>query len=556
VTASSAHLADGVDASTVTIVLSEADSAVGGLRSDDFSVEVTGNANCGNVSETATAGTYALQVTNTTAETVTVTVAVGSVMLAQEPRIVFEAGPPDARGSTLSATSPHRANGLDASTVTVTLLDANGNAVTGLAGSELAIALTGSASTSNLRETATPGTYELHMTSLVPGTVTVAVTGREAALTERAVVVFESPVMDERLVHDSFVDVTRSFLFRRMDRMLALEPQSYRLTNRLSRFGYGSGLTLHGRGTVDRLEGSMAASLRGLQSSIAAVGALMEPGAKAGKGPAQVSASDAFDIWAEGQFSLYKDTAGKGAQRGSFGILYAGADYCFGRRLLIGVMGQFDWTTDRSSGLGSTLTGNGWMVGPYLSLRLGKSLHLDWRAAWGRSSNRASIDIAGGDSPYMGTFASERWLMRATLSGTWNVAALQMTPEVSLAYLQERQDEFTASDGDAGVAVDAQRLLVGRLVLKPSFTYPIRLGDTALLPYARPQLIWDFRRAGVLALDGQLATQDTPRGAAEFGLRIGSRRHGVSGGVSITYDGIGQKDFEAVTVSLGLAFAF
>jgi outer membrane autotransporter protein len=130
-----------------------------------------------------------------------------------------------------------------------------------------------------------------------------------------------------------------------------------------------------------------------------------------------------------------------------------------------------------------------------------------------------------------------------------------VTPEVSLAYLQERQEEFAASDGDESVAVDAQRLLLGRFVLKPSFAYPVRLGETALLPYARPQLIWDFKRAGMLALDGQLATQDTLRGATEFGLRATWPR-GVTGGVSVTYDGIGQRDFEAVAVSVGLAFAF
>ncbi|HKY94415.1 MAG TPA: autotransporter domain-containing protein [Kiloniellales bacterium] len=559
VTASPAHIADGVDASTVTVVLFDhANNAVAGLGNGDFAIVVSGSAVCGSVSETGPAGTYTFQVTDIVAETITVSVTAGGVELEEEPSIVFEAGAPHHLGSTVSATSPHRADGLDASTVTVTLIDAQGNAVSGLGNGDLSVSLSGSAMPGSLRETEMPGTYQFELTSAVAETVTVTVTARVAeegvTLAQRAVVVFEESDVNESQVHDSFVDSTRSFLFHRMDRILTLEPTHHRLSNRLSPWG----LALDGRATVNTLEGRFAASLRGLQRWTSDLAALGEPGGKIGRGgggsPGR-STAGTFDLWAEGQFSLYKSTAANGERRGSFGIVHGGADWCLTEAMLIGVMAQIDWTEETSPAQDSRVSGTGWMVGPYASMRLGGGLQLDLRAAWGRSTNKTRMAIGGAAEPFSGDFGSERWLLRGALSGTWRIASLQVTPEISLAYLNERQDSYEVSDGLDSVAVGAQQLSLGRFSLKPRFAYPILWGDTLLLPYANPQLLWDFKRAGELTLDGEVAAEENLRGATEVGLRV-AWKQGAAAGVSVTYDGIGQQDFEAVAFAVGLSFSF
>jgi hypothetical protein len=559
VTATPTHIADGIDAATVTVMLYDADKGVvAGLGSGDFSVKVTGTATCGSVRETATAGTYAFEVTNTAAETVIVMVTAASVKLEDEPQIAFQAGPPDTDGSTVAATSPHRADGFDAAIVTVTLVDSHGNAVTGLSDGDLSIGMTGSASIGDTRETASPGVYELQLTSIVAGTVTVAVMQAGVALPGRASVEFVTPSVDERLVQGRFIDITRDFLFRRMDRLLTLEPRFHRLAHRLGRLGHGWGLALNGKVTVDTVESGFVASLRGLHRSISALAAQMEPGAPGTTTPPPRTKQPSvvgLDVWAEGQFSLYKDTAANGDRRGSFGILYAGADYCFGQRLLLGFMAQLDWTDETSPAIDSEVSGDGWMVGPYASVKLANALQLDLRGAWGRSSNRAESTVPGEASRFVGDFDSERWLVRGTLSGTWKLVKLRLTPEISLAYLQERQDGYTVTDGIDSIAIDAQRLSIGRFSLKPEFAYPLIVGETVLLPYARPQLLWDFQRTGELDLDGEVVAQDSLRGATEVGLRAAWGK-GFAGGFSVSYDGIGQEDFQAVAVAVGLSFSF
>jgi adhesin/invasin len=86
--------ADGTTPSTLTVELRDGEGdAIGGRTDDDFSVTLTGTAVATTVSETETAGTYQSGLTNTTPETVTVTVAVDGVTLADEPTVDFTAGP-------------------------------------------------------------------------------------------------------------------------------------------------------------------------------------------------------------------------------------------------------------------------------------------------------------------------------------------------------------------------------------------------------------------------------------------------------------------------------
>jgi len=89
--ATSPHEADGTDASTVTIALQDSfGNAISGLVNIDFSIDAGSNAVVGTVSETATSGEYEVSITNGTQETVTVAVTANTILLDDQPQILFE----------------------------------------------------------------------------------------------------------------------------------------------------------------------------------------------------------------------------------------------------------------------------------------------------------------------------------------------------------------------------------------------------------------------------------------------------------------------------------
>lgn len=192
--ATSPHIADGLDASMVSMVLVDTDGIpVSGLSDADFVITLTGSAEASAVEATSTPGTYSFNVTNTLAETVTVTVNISGVSLVDAAEIVFE-DPQiivDAAASSVTSTSPHVADGLDASNITILLLDTESNGIEGLTNNDFVIGLTGSATASAVSESSTPGTYTFEVINLVAEAVTVTVTVLNTVLIDTPVIIFE-----------------------------------------------------------------------------------------------------------------------------------------------------------------------------------------------------------------------------------------------------------------------------------------------------------------------------------------------------------------------------
>jgi hypothetical protein len=186
-------VADGTQQSTVTVVVRDAlGTSIPGVPAGSFAISVTGSAKAGPVAPTGTAGTYAFAVTNTVAETVTVSVDVEGVTLADKPTIGFVAGGVSPTQSSVSAApvSGVRADGTAASTVTVQLRDASGHPVGGLASGDFAVAVSGSGSAGAVGETGTTGTYTFAVTNIVAEVVEVAVTAGGVALQQTASITF------------------------------------------------------------------------------------------------------------------------------------------------------------------------------------------------------------------------------------------------------------------------------------------------------------------------------------------------------------------------------
>jgi hypothetical protein len=195
VSATSPHIADGEDVSLVTVTaVDENGDVISGLNSSDFTIILTGSAEAGTITETGEPGTYTFEVSNTIAETVIVSVTIFDTELDDAPQIVFEEPPViiDPVASSVAATSPHAADGVDASTVTLHIIDVNSEPVSGLEAGDFSVNLTGSAVSGAVEETEQPGTYRFEVTNQTPETVTITVTVLDVELEDRPLILFET----------------------------------------------------------------------------------------------------------------------------------------------------------------------------------------------------------------------------------------------------------------------------------------------------------------------------------------------------------------------------
>ena len=97
-----------------------------------------------------------------------------------------------ATASSVTSTSPHTANGTDASTVTIVVQDGNGNAISGLAGGDFNVNVGTNATAGTVIETTIEGTYEVTVTNTTVETVTVVITANGVTLDDQPVVQFQS----------------------------------------------------------------------------------------------------------------------------------------------------------------------------------------------------------------------------------------------------------------------------------------------------------------------------------------------------------------------------
>lgn len=250
-----------------------------------------------------------------------------------------------------------------------------------------------------------------------------------------------------------------------------------------------------------------------------------------------------FDIWAKGQWSQ----AHSDAMTSGLGLLYIGADYQFSDALVFGLLAQFDWSYRRDQ-VGSMATdGKGWLVGPYLAVRLHQNLLIDGRVAWGRSDNNVR--------PF-GTCTdgcdTTRWLVSARLTGDFNYEAWHFAPHLGVLYVEERQHAYTDS---LNVSIPSQTVLLGRLTFGPTISYRyVGRDGTVITPSLSLKGLWDFDKAHVVDLDSgtAAASSDDLRGRAEAG-RTARFANGWTLNGSGFYDGIGASNLEAYGGSIELS---
>ena len=244
-----------------------------------------------------------------------------------------------------------------------------------------------------------------------------------------------------------------------------------------------------------------------------------------------------IDVWVEGHYQRWEDDLGGGDRSGNFGVLYVGADYLVNPWILVGALVQFDWMDDESKILNTDVSGNGWMAGPYMSLKLSEHILFDARGAWGQSNN--DVSSLG---TYSDSFDTDRWLAKANVTGNWFIERWRVSPSVGVIYVEETQASYVDS---LGSAVDSQSVRIGRLMFGPEFGYAIQRPDgTIVEPHVAFTGMWDFDKDSSTTVGGLTTSIDDFRVKVEGGLMVRAT-NGMSGRAALSYDGIGSDDLTA-----------
>ena len=144
-------LADGSQTSILTInVKNEFDKAIEGLASEDFVILGLQNAQAANFQNLGN-GEYSFDITDQTAEGITLTIVVDGVEIADKPQIVFEQAANPTNSSATANPDDLAADGVKISTLSIVVRDYEDNPITGLTVSDFVITDYGDAVINNFQ---------------------------------------------------------------------------------------------------------------------------------------------------------------------------------------------------------------------------------------------------------------------------------------------------------------------------------------------------------------------------------------------------------------------
>ncbi len=172
-----------------------------------------------------------------------------------------------------------------------------------------------------------------------------------------------------------------------------------------------------------------------------------------------------FDIWGSLTHGRYVSDGFDGR----FTIGAVGADYLVSRDLLIGGFFQVDRLSQDHDISGASVSGTGWLAGPYLTTRLSEHLFFDVLAAAGRSDN--SISPFG---TYEDDFGATRFMASAALQGNWTAGPWTFSPRARLGWFREKSDSYNDSLGILIPSVTAER---GQFSFGPGVAYLFETPD-------------------------------------------------------------------------------
>lgn len=376
--------------------------------------------------------------------------------------------------------------------------------------------------------TLNPQSYSALITPLTQGTVSIDVSANVAqdgagngnTAAETATTEF----IDEEFVRTRTMAAISNFLVRRADQITLNDPD---LALRLLNSKTDGRLT--GSADDERAQVNFNASASGEDANLyKIVGA---------------DAASRINLWTEVNFSRLKSETAKN----SMALAFAGVDYRLSERTILGFMGQYDWADEEDDREGVSVSGQGWMVGPYIVSRLTDNLVFDGRGAWGQSDNEISPFRT-----YTDEFETDRWLLKGQFTGDFDLDAWKIYPSLAVIYFEEDQKSYTDS---LNIEIGSQTVKLGRATFGPRISKTFAYSDKVnVIPNLSVRGIWDFTKTDIVNLNTGLSTgTDNLRARTEAGLTA-LFESGTSLRLDGFYDGIGSESFEAYGVKINVSF--
>lgn len=249
-----------------------------------------------------------------------------------------------------------------------------------------------------------------------------------------------------------------------------------------------------------------------------------------------------WDVWSEGQVARFDDAV---SDDGLFAILHAGVDYRASEKVLLGLAASIDWTEQANTANSGDVSGTGWMLGPYATVRIDEQLFVDLRAAWGQSSN--SINPFG---TYTDSFDTTRWLVAGSVGGDYAYGSWTLNPIVSVQYLSERQDAYVDS---LSVAIPSQTVAQGDVRFEPRLSYLHKFDDgTRLRPWVRVSGVYTFGDGGNASVGSLARAFEGLTASVQTGLEMHAAG-GASLALSGQMDGFGANDAQSYGASVSVS---
>ena len=354
------------------------------------------------------------------------------------------------------------------------------------------------------------------------------------------------------------VEAINSFLTRRADLILSSGSDPHRRFERLNRGSGQASALRYANGDLEALvpftvqggisftgqqggNGGFEVSTSLLQVRQAAASAALASGSA---GDVAYVENYRFGAWFEAQ---YKQFGGGSDEHGDFAIAYFGMDYLVKPDVLVGALVSLDTMEEVTDT--STVSGFGYMIGPYVTAQLASNLYFDGHVAVGRSDNRISPF-----NTYTDTFRTGRWLARGSLTGEARHGNWTIRPHARLGYFEETQQRYTDS---VGATIPSQTVRLGQLKIGPTFTGRFEGPEGwTWAPYLEVEGIYNIGdTTGVTLTDTNGPEVEGWRARLKAGVGL-TTGEGTRLSLGATHDGLGRSDFENWGLKFELSIPF
>lgn len=209
-----------------------------------------------------------------------------------------------------------------------------------------------------------------------------------------------------------------------------------------------------------------------------------------------------FNVWIDTRHQALAANSTDALQQGQATTTYAGADYRWNHRFLLGGMVQVDSAEQNPTVGGNGISGKAYMAGPYAAYRLTSNVIIDGKATWGQSADTIHLGDQATD------FSTDRSLAEARISGSWKLNRWQLTPSGAITHVSEDANQ---------VIPGGTNVRETRISIRPELKRPIDMANgNKLAPFAYVQ--------SSLSLNNSDPADSAPQNSVGGGLTLTTTR--------------------------------